>query len=124
MVLPHQRDPDAGWDRVLVFTVTKTTQWPAKKEIRGIAKGENSASDLRRHVRMVRVLQAGRMALAAGPCRAVAGVSERRDRLDASRKSRRSGAVLPERAYHKVCPRRMLRNGPTDADGRSSGSCC
>ena len=64
LVLPHQRDPDGGWDCVPVFTLTKPASCQIKKESRGTANGENSASVLRRHAGVVCVLGAGRMELA------------------------------------------------------------
>ena len=87
LVLPHQRDPDGGWDCVLVFTLTKPSSCQTKKESRGTANGENPASVIRRHVGMVRLFCAGRMALADRLPIAVGVPRQRSNDLDASRKS-------------------------------------
>ena len=117
LVLPHQRDPDGGWDCVLVFTLTKPTSCQTKKESRGTANGENPASLVRRHAGVVRIFYSGRMALADWFPIAAGVARQCSNDLDASRESRNVSKAVPQAVRKQIRWWNLLPNRPADSNG-------
>ena len=117
LVLPHQRNPDGGWDCVPVFTLTKPATCQTKKESRGTTNGENLASLVRRHAGVVRLFYSLRMALADRFPIAVGVARQRSNDLDASRESRNACKAVPNAVCEQIRPWNLLRHKTADANG-------